>query len=228
MHSRTCTLRGSLPSAITRKQRSRSVTIPTSVPPPFFSTTGRAPACCSFINSAACWAVSSCVQQTGYSCIISETCMGLLLSTRGVFRAWVKQFELHLPQQPFSCRVVSVLRMKYLERRLILKWKCLLFDFFLEPVDGLPQPLIQLQLQFIASGRFVERLQGLPLFIEGNIPAGNCIRPLRKWNQLEQRAAGAWHKFLIQLMIGTGRRILKKHRGSPRSFFKVAVAALLK
>src|SRR5581483_9860412 len=87
---------------------------------------------------------------------------------------------------------------------------------------------IQLQLQFIASGRFVERLQGLPLFIEGNIPAGNCIRPLRKWNQLEQRAAGAWHKFLIQLMIGTGRRILKKHRGSPRSFFKVAVAALLK
>src|SRR5579859_314935 len=181
MHSRTCTLRGSLPSAITRKQRSRSVTIPTSVPPPFFSTTGRAPACCSFISSAACWAVSSCVQQTGYSCIISETCMGLLLSTRSDFRLCVKHFELHLPQQSASgASLFSGLCMKYLQRRLRLDGKWALF--FLESRNGSPQPMIQLQLQLIAGRRFVEQLQGLTLFIEGNIPARNCIRPLRKWN----------------------------------------------
>src|SRR5713101_138591 len=196
MHSRTLTLRGSLPSAITRRQRSRSVTIPTSVPPPFFSTTGSAPACCSFINSAARWAVSSSVQQTGYSCIISDTFMALLLSACCDCRLCIKlQLRPHLPEQA-ARGLCSGSCMGDFQRRIRFERKRLLLQFFLKPIYGHPQPLIQLRLQLVAGRCLVERLQGFTFLIERNIPARNFIRSLRKWNELEQRAAGARYKLL--------------------------------
>src|SRR5881392_2749884 len=86
MHSATAVAPGSRPWATTVMQRSRSVTMPTSLRRSSLSTTGIAPAPASRMRLAARCAVSDGTQQSGSFVSTCLTLMALLLRWRAIQR----------------------------------------------------------------------------------------------------------------------------------------------